>query len=238
MKLSAYPFVFDPSERSRLLSQDEHDGLSCLLDRARQFGGEDDIFFLCMTTCSVLVRFARGGDTGALTASGFAFRKQQESWVWLYLPSLLRAVFEDVPDEKHVSFCTEDAPKFDAWLSHRQPQLFRSAQQFACDTARQIHPYSVAWTHISPSQYSDDGIAWYTLPARRGEEEHICRQQPEDVTRCLEEGEDDGTRIVPPTVTRTWRVVRDGEKHKLGRVDDVCDWYGFARSVREALEEE
>lgn len=234
MNLSAFPFVFDPSERHRWLSSDEHAGLRCLLDRAQHFGGGDDIFFLCLTTCSLLVRFVPDKKTGRLSAFGFAFKKQQESWIWLYLPQLLRIVFAAPPNEDKVRLMTEDTPQFDTWLAQHQPQLHACAQQFARDTARQMHPYSVAFSHIDPSLYGDIGIRWYAIAPPAGTEQPVPCLQPEDMHDFPAQS-DSGAVITPPVITRTWRVVDGDERHKLGRIDDISDWYTFERRVRRHL---
>lgn len=231
MTLTGFPFLLDPAEKHRLLTLQEHDGLCCLLDRAQQFGGTDDVFFLCMSTCSVLVRVSPD-ENGAWHAAGFAFQKQQEPWLWLYLPSLLGTVLDSAPSSGNLRFRIEAAAQADEWLKRHNLALWRGAQQLAHDTARQMHPYSIGFTHLDPSVYGDDGIQWYRLEPHK---------QEQDNTRELSAAEIDDTKdgayIVPPLLTRTWRVLSDEEKMKLGPVDDTSDWYAFAHRVHAALSE-
>lgn len=231
MTLTGFPFLLNPSEKHRFLTLEEHDGLCCLLDRAQQFGGSGDIFFLCVSTCSLLVRISPD-KTGIWRAAGFAFQKQQEPWVWLYLPSLLGTVLDISASPGNLYFRMETAAQADEWLKRQDAALSRSAQQLAHDAARQMHPHSIGFTHLDPSLYGDDGIQWYRL------EPHA---EPEDDTPVLppvdRKSIPDGAYLVPPVITHTWRVVSDGEKIKLGTVDDVSDWYELADRVREILSE-
>ena len=113
MTLTGFPFVLDPADKHRLLTLEEHEGLCCLLDRARHYGGAGDIAFLCMSTCSLLVRFAPE-KTGTWTVCGYAFQKAQEPWVWAYLPSLPGTLL--APPSGKLLFHAERADTADVWL--------------------------------------------------------------------------------------------------------------------------
>ena len=239
MTLTGFPFALDPAEKHRLLTLEEHEGLCCLLDRARHYGGAGDIAFLCMSTCSLLVRFAPAKN-GTWSACGYAFQKAQEPWVWIYLPSLPGTLL--APPSGKLLFHAENAEAADAWLERHDASLSRAAKQLARDAARQMHPYSVGFTHLDPALYADDGIHWYTLEPSKAAEEHtiLLPEQPaEPVDEAAETSDADApaddVRIVPPRITKTWRVVRGEEKYKLGAVDETSDWYAFADRVRGAL---
>lgn len=229
MTLTGFPFLFDPNEKHRFLTLAEHEGLCCLLDRAQQFGGTGDVFFLCASTCSVLVRVSPDS-SGTWHAAGYAFQKQQEPWVWLYLPSLLGTVLSIPASSGNLRFDTSARSQADEWLKRHDPALWRGAQQLARDTERRMHAYSIGFTHLDPSLYGDDGICWYRLEPQK---------QAEDNTQELPQAEaadtDDSTYIVPPVITRTWRVRSNEEKFKLGTVEDTSDWYEFADRVRAAV---
>ena len=237
MTLTGFPFAFDPAEKHRLLTLEEHEGLCCLLDRAQHYGGAGDMFFLCMSTCSLLVRISPE-KTGIWTAHGYAFQKTQEPWVWLYLPALLGTLLAPPSGELH--FPVENADAASAWLERHDAPLWHSAQQLIRDSARHMHAYSIGFTHLPPEVYADDGIHWYTVEPAKEAEEHIILLPPTDAAHTTEAELDtaevsDDVRIVPPRITKTWRIVRGEEKYKLGTVEQTSDWYPFADRVRSIL---
>lgn len=234
MTLTGFPFVLDPADKHRLLTLEEHEGLCCLLDRARHYGGAGDIAFLCMSTCSLLVRFAPE-KTGTWTVCGYAFQKAQEPWVWAYLPSLPGTLL--APPSGKLLFHAERADTADVWLERHDPSLSHGARQLARDTARQMHPHSVGFTHLDPAVYADDGIHWYALEPSKSAEEHtiLLPQPPAREPEPADSMPADEIRIVPPRITKTWRVVRGEEKYKLGAVDETSDWYVFADRMRSAM---
>lgn len=238
MILSAFPFTFHSGERHRFLTHDEADGLSCLLDRARQFGGTDDIFFLCVSTCSLLVRFTQNTKTSELFASGLAFKKQQESWIWIYLPSLLRSVCGTPSTSSKLCLRTENAQQADEWLQLNRPGLHQCARQFVKDTARLLHPHSVAFTHLPPTRYGDDSICWYRIEPFFQREEVIRQQQPQAADHCAARFSVDAEiSIVPPHLTHTWRIATPNGRKKLGRVEGTPDWYDFAAQISSLQDE-
>lgn len=232
MTLTGFPFVFDPMRSHALLTPDEHDGLCCLLARAQHYGGAGDVVFLCLSGCSALVRFAPEHD-GGWRAAGYAFQKQQEPWVWLYLPSLLGTVCEAPSADGHLRFRVDTAARTDDWLERSDPALWRGARRLADDTARQLQPYCVGFTHLDPARYGDAGIRWYRLTPHREAEAHVPALDKAEMDDCRPLFEaDSGVRIVPPRVTQTWRVARGDQKARLGPVDRQTDWYAFVDRVR------
>lgn len=227
MKLTAYPFLLHPAEKNKLLTRAEHDGLCCLLDRAKYFGGDGDVLFLCMSTCSVLVRFAPD-QAGIWCASGFAFQKQMEQWAWLYLPSLLGTVL--TPHTGNLQFRIDTAAQADEWLQRHDAALAAAAQHLKHDTARQMHPYSVGFTHLDPSVYGDDSIVWYTLEPQKQAESNIETHSAVDCTP-----KDGDAVITPPKLLRGWRILQGDDAIKLSCVSETENWYTFAARVRQAI---
>ena len=174
MTLTGFPFVLDPADKHRLLTLEEHEGLCCLLDRARHYGGAGDIAFLCMSTCSLLVRFAPE-KTGTWTVCGYAFQKAQEPWVWAYLPSLPGTLL--APPSGKLLFHAERADTADVWLERHDPSLSHGARQLARDTARLCTP-TTAFTGMRLSR-----------PNRRRNIPSCCRSRPPEnrspLTACL-----------------------------------------------------
>lgn len=226
MTLTGYPFTLQPGERHPLLAPEEHEGLCCLLERARHYGGAGDIVFLCLSGCALLLRFAPEQD-GAWTARGYAFQKGQEPWVWVYLPAMLGTLL--APPDGKLRFRAEQADAADEWLQRHDAALWDGAQRFARDTARQMHAHPVGFTRLDPSVYAEDSIRWYALTPARAAQDNTVILPP------AAPEQEDGLRIVPPRLTRTWRAVRGEEKYKLGPVDERSDWYDFAARVRRAF---
>lgn len=238
MIIPVFSFVFDPFTQTPWLTPAEHDGLCCLIDRAQQFGGTEDIFFLCVSSGSIAVRLQRDAHTDALLVSGFACKKQHEPWLWIYLPSALRMLFQQPIANETMQFHTEDAPKFDAWLQQQQRGLWDGIQKFARNSARSMHPYSIAFTHIDPSLYSDGSIHWYSILPYIEAEESIQQQFPQTLETYRDEFKDDeAVRIVPPIITRTWRLTVGDEYTKLGRIGETSDWYELRDTIRDLLSE-
>ncbi|HBI64593.1 MAG TPA: hypothetical protein DDX51_05700 [Clostridiales bacterium] len=231
MTLTGYPFVLDPAERHRLLTAEEHEGLCCLLARARHFGGDGDVFFLCVSACSVLVRCAPDR-SGTWQLSGYAFKKQIESWIWLYLPSLLGTVLQ--PPAGMLRFPIDQASQADAWLERHSRALRAAALQLERDAARQMHPYSVGFTRLDPSHYHDDGIRWYRLEPPQDAQAHTpALSAAETEAVRTEPGEE--IHLVPPVLTRRWHLVQGEHKLRFGALEETSDWDTFVRRVNSTL---
>lgn len=239
MTLTGFPFALEPAQKHHLLTLEEHEGLCCLLDRAQHYGGTGDIVFLCMSTCSLLVRFAPQPN-GIWGVTGYAFQKVQEPWVWIYLPSLLGTVLN--PPCGKLSFSVETAGAADGWLERHAPALRQGAQQFARDSARQMHAYSIGFTHLDPALYADSGIQWYPLTPAHDAQEHTvtlpkpAQTEPDALSQENTAFEQpDELHIVPPRILprifKTWRVRCGKEKYKLGTVEPISDWYDFADRI-------
>ena len=224
MKLTGYPFLLKPAEKHKLLTRAEQDGLCCLLDRAKHFGGDGDVLFLCLSSCSVLLRISSDE-----TVSGFAFQKQMEQWAWLYLPSLLGTVL--TPHTGELRFRIDTAEQAEQWLQRHDAALFSGAQQLKHDTARQMHPHSVGFTHLDPSVYGDTGITWYALQPQKKSE---ANTQHMEAVMC--EPDDTDAFLAPPKLLRGWRILRGDDTIKLRSVDDTEDWYSFAARIHDAME--
>lgn len=235
MKIDGYHFVLT-EEKHRFLTLAEYESLCCLRDRAQKYGGAGDVLYLCLSSCSLLVQFVPGKD-GRLQATGFAFRKEHEPWLWVWLPVLAAAAGGMMKVQKDISIDDAVVDQLAA-LERKQPSaLLASAQAMERDVGRQMKPYSVGFTHIAAAQYGDDGIHWYPIQTDRApvtvETETIPAEQIADCQPSYQAH--DAAYVAPPRLFGSWRVTQDGQKAKLGAVEESTDWYAFAQRVRDAL---
>ncbi|MDO5785070.1 MAG: hypothetical protein Q4P20_08410 [Eubacteriales bacterium] len=237
MRINGYHFLLT-EEKHRFLTLAEHEGLCCLRDRARRYGGAGDVLYVCLSGCSLLVQFVPD-EAGVLQATGFAFRKEHEPWLWVWLPVLVAAASGMTKVKKDISI---DEALIDqlAELEQKRPSaLLAGAQAFEHAVGRQMKPYSVGFTRIASELYGDDGIRWYPIqtdsaPAT-AEVETIPAEQVKDCQPSYQA--EDGAYVAPPRLFGSWRVTRGGEKAKLGAVEETTDWYAFAQRVRSALKD-
>ena len=212
MTLTGYPFVLGKSSG---LTPAEQDGLFCLLERAKYFDAAGDILFLCLSSCSVLVRFAPD-DQKRWQASGFAFPKgMEEPWIWLALPA----------GNLHIS--ADHLPDGEQWLRRHDAALYDSVQQFRQDTEQQLHPHAVGFAQ-KPEIYGDDGIQWYPVASGRT----MQARTPSVPAVTCEPAEQD-RYLVPPRLLRGWRLVCGEEKKKLTAVEERNDWRTLYKKLSE-----
>lgn len=231
MTITGYFFSLSPGKKFKLLTEQEQDGLFCLLDRARQYGGKNDILFLCLSNCSLLVQFLPDS-SDTLKISGFAFQKKEEPWLWIWLPTLIGTVPDAVQLQKNISMKSERANAMAAWSKKHHPSLWDSAQQLKQDTLRRMQPYSVGFTSLSPSLYGDEGIHWYNVE-KHTEEANTRLLTLDDLDRW--QAEDHNIYISPPRLIGGWRAVQEDKKIKLGTIEPVSDWYSFAERIRKEI---
>lgn len=235
MKIDGYHFVLT-EEKHRFLTLAEYESLCCLRDRAQKYGGAGDVLYLCLSSCSLLVQFVPGKD-GRLQATGFAFRKAHEPWLWVWLPVLAAAAGGMMKVQKDISIDDAVVDQLAA-LERKQPSaLLESAQAMERDVGRQMKPHSVGFTRIAAALYGDDGIRWYPIQTDRApvtaETETLSAAQIADCQPSYQAH--DAAYVAPPRLFGSWRVTQDGQRAKLGAVEESTDWYAFARRVRDTL---
>ena len=222
MTLTGYPFLLGKSPD---LTPAEQDGLFCLLERAKYFDAAGDILFLCLSSCSVLVRFAPD-EQKRWQACGFAFHKGiEEQWVWLFLPALIGSVLTPPAGDLH--FSADHAQDGEQWLRRHQPALYDSVQQFKTDTETMLHPHTVGFAQ-KPEIYGDDSIVWYPVTSGRTIQARIP-----SVSSVTCEPADDDRYLVPPKLLRGWRIVSGEQKQKLDAVEERNDWHAFYEKISE-----
>lgn len=238
MRINGYYFLLT-EEKHRFLTLEEHEGLCCLRDRAQRYGGAGDVLYLCLSGCSLLVQFVPDG-TGVLRACGLAFRKEHEPWLWIWLPVLVAAAdgWNGVKCDIDIINIDEDLIQELAALEQKRPSaLLAGAQAFERAAGRQMKPYSVGFTRLSPALYGDDGIRWHRVQA---DSEPAAEETPTisdgQIADCKPRYQaSDNGYLAPPRLLGGWRVTQDGKKAKLGTVEETVDWYAFAARVREIL---
>ena len=235
MTIDGYYFTLT-QEKPKILTLEEYEGLCCLRDRAQKYGGAGDVLYLCLSTCSLLMMFTP--DAEGLQACGYAFRKEHEPWLWVWLPVLAAAADGMVRVKRDVRM-DEALVQQLAELEQKQPSALRkSTQEWEREVGRQMQPYSVGFTRISPELYGDTGIRWYAIPEDSAPAAEPQMLTDEQIAACQSSYQaHDRTYVAPPRLFGSWRMTRDGEKAKLGAVDETVEWYAFAQRVREVLKE-
>lgn len=237
MKITGYRFLLT-EEKHRFLTLEEYESLCCLRDRARKYGGTGDVLYVCLSSCSALIQFVPDKD-GVLQAVGFAFRKEQEPWLWTWLPVLVAAASGMTKVKQDISIDEALIEELVELEQKRPSALLASAQAMERDADRQMKPYSVGFTRISSALYGDDGIHWYPIQTDSvptvAETETISAEQITDCQRSYQAN--DGVSIAPPRLFGSWRVIQDGKKAKLGAVEEITEWYTFAQRVRNTLKD-
>ena len=230
MKLTGEPFLLDATQKNKNLTQAEHEGLCALLDRCKRFGGTGDVLFLCLSTCSLLVRF-HSDEQQHWQAHGFIFQKKVESYIWIYLPVLVGTVLTPYKNQP-LKFPINSAAQSEQWFYRQDCALFAAARQFKHDSEQQLHPYSIGFTHIDPSFYGDDGIIWYPILSESQSPEYI-----ETIPAVSGENNDCDAYLVPPKLLRGWRILQDENKIKLDAIDQATDWYSLWEQMQQAIQQ-
>ena len=236
MTIDGYYFTLT-QEKPPILTLEEYEGLCCLRDRARRYSGAGDVLYLCLSSCSLLVQCAPDEEQ-TWQVRGYAFRKEHEPWLWVWLPTLVKILPWIASSGKSISL-DEALVRQLAELEQKTPSALReSAQTWECEVGRRMRPYSVGFTRISPELYGDNGIRWYVMPEDGASDATIPTLSHEQIAACQPAYQaHDRIYVAPPRLFGSWRVKRGEQKAKLGAVDEATEWETFAQRVRASLKE-